>query len=115
MDFQILGFPALIWRLEAGGLEFTDIAQETCTGSVIGDEYWELETTHLKYFGGTSNHWTGVCRPLDEIDFEKRSDISGHIGWPISKSDLDPYFEEAKTILEVAQLREAPINQYIKE
>lgn len=34
--------------------------------------------------------------PLDAIDFEKR-DWVPYSGWPISKADLDPYYERAQT------------------
>ncbi len=35
--------------------------------------------------------------PLDPIDFEKR-DWLPHSGWPITKADLDPYYERAHVV-----------------
>jgi choline dehydrogenase-like flavoprotein len=35
--------------------------------------------------------------PLDPIDFEKR-DWLPHSGWPITKADLDPYYERAHAV-----------------
>ncbi len=101
--------------LEAGGLDLTDRVQETCRGEVIGDEYWELEFSRLKYFGGTSNHWTGVCRHLDAEDFQARPDVPGYIGWPISKDDLEPYREAASRILQVPVLRDRELGGALKE
>lgn len=49
---------------------------------------WERE----RVFGGTSTHWGGQSRPLDPIAFEKRP---GFPGWPIKRSDLDPYYKQA--------------------
>lgn len=101
--------------LEAGGLDWTEKAQETCKGEVIGDKYWDLEYSRLKYFGGTSNHWSGRCRHLEEEDFQKRSDIEGYIGWPINKGTLLPFMAETNQILELPTLRERNIDPYLKE
>jgi len=101
--------------LEAGGLDWTEKAQETCKGEVIGDKYFDLEYSHLKYFGGTSNHWGGWCRHLEEEDFQKRSDIEGYIGWPINKGTLLPFMAETNQILELPTLRERNIDPYLKE
>ncbi|PQA86177.1 GMC oxidoreductase [Hyphococcus luteus] len=101
--------------LEAGGMELTERTQETCKGKVIGDEYWDLEYSHLKYFGGASNHWSGFCRQLDAVDFEPRDDIDSHLGWPIAKTDLDPYLEPASKILKVPALKEKTISRRLKE
>jgi len=45
-----------------------------------------------RFFGGTSTHWGGQSRPLDEIVFQKRP---GFPGWPITRADLDPYYSKA--------------------
>ncbi|MES2825354.1 MAG: GMC family oxidoreductase [Pseudomonadota bacterium] len=47
-----------------------------------------------RVFGGTSTHWGGQSRPLDPIVFEKRENFPG---WPINRTDLDPYYAEAAT------------------
>jgi choline dehydrogenase-like flavoprotein len=52
---------------------------------------WERE----RVYGGTSAHWGGQSRPEDPIDFEKRP---GFPGWPINRTDLDPYYAEAATL-----------------
>lgn len=44
--------------------------------------------------GGTSNAWHGICTPLEEIDFEPRPWIQDS-GWPIRRTDLDPFYAEA--------------------
>lgn len=48
-----------------------------------------------RVFGGTSAHWGGQSRPLDPITFQKRT---GFPGWPINRSDLDPYYNQANTL-----------------
>ncbi|WP_026377140.1 hypothetical protein [Aestuariibacter salexigens] len=55
-----------------------------------------VETTRLRFFGGTTNHWGGMCKQLDEVDFEREyGDLPG---WPISKNELTPYMLRAHKI-----------------
>ena len=53
-----------------------------------------MPITRCIELGGTSNAWHGICTPLEEIDFEQRPWISD-TGWPIRRSDLDPFYVEA--------------------
>ena len=55
---------------------------------------WERE----RIYGGTSTHWGGQSRPLDSIVFEGRP---GFDKWPITREDLDPYYAEACTFLDL--------------
>jgi choline dehydrogenase-like flavoprotein len=55
-------------------------------------------------FGGSTNHWTGWCRPLEPLDFEKR-DWLPHSGWPFDKSHLDSFYERASEVLELPSAR----------
>jgi choline dehydrogenase-like flavoprotein len=55
----------------------------------------------LRFFGGTTNHWGGWCRPLDGIDFEAREGIPHSVGWPFDKEHLDPFYEKAHEVCEV--------------
>ena len=66
--------------LEGGEADWSEWSQEMYQGEVIGDRYFELDHSRLRYFGGTSNHWEGWCRPFDEGDFAPRPDL-GVIGW----------------------------------
>lgn len=90
--------PCLI--IEAGGFYRSDEVQDAYRGKVYGDEYLDLDVVRLRCFGGTSGHWAGWCRPLDEIDFEARIGVKNS-GWPIRKKDLDPYSKMVNSILEV--------------
>src|SRR5262249_684438 len=42
----------------------------------------------------------GFCSTFDPIDFKKR-DWVPHSGWPIQRSDLDPFYKRAHTVLEL--------------
>ena len=87
--------------LEAGGYEVSENSQNVYKGINIGREYFNLNTTRLRYFGGTSNHWSGWCRPLDSYDFSPKP-YAEFTGWPIKQNDLKPYLEEAKSILDIS-------------
>jgi len=80
--------------LEAGGLDEESATPSLHEGQNVGIPYFPLERARLRYFGGSTNHWGGWSRPLDEIDFEKRSWIP-YSGWPFLRSELDPYYERA--------------------
>lgn len=107
-----LGIESLI--LEAGGEDFSADSQDVYIGRVIGDDYYDLDLTRLRYFGGSSNHWEGWCRPLDAHDFLPREDIPGY-GWPIRKTDLDPYAAMANEILEIPAVRKQLIGDDLIE
>jgi len=84
--------------LESGGFDYEFNTQSLYKGECIGLPYYPLENTRLRFFGGATNHWTGLCAPLSEIDFEARPWVP-YSGWPISRADLDRYYEQAQPIL----------------
>ena len=86
--------------LEAGARDYSEESQDAYKGEVIGDQYFPLDAARLRYFGGTSGHWGGRCRPLDDADFEVKPGIDW-ARWPITKADLDPYLSRASDILEI--------------
>nr|NGX58551.1 Fructose dehydrogenase large subunit [Chlamydiota bacterium] len=58
-------------------------------------------------FGGSTMNWGSRCRPLDEIDFEKRNWIP-YSGWPFKKSDLDAFYERAQKICQLGDYNYDP-------
>jgi choline dehydrogenase-like flavoprotein len=98
MDLADRGHRVLL--LEAGELDFSDRSQEVYHGEVIGDLYMDLAHARLRMFGGTSGHWQGWCRPLDEIDFQHKEAFPKAF-WPIRKADLDPFLAPAMAMLEI--------------
>ncbi|MBI3029537.1 MAG: GMC family oxidoreductase [Candidatus Rokubacteria bacterium] len=97
---QFVGQPFRVCLLESGGLEFEKGTQSLYAGENTGFPYPPLDVARLRYFGGTTNHWTGWCQPLDEIDFESRDWIP-YSGWPFNKNHLDPFYERAQSICEL--------------
>lgn len=88
--------------LESGGLQPDPATQSLYEGKSVGQEYWALHTSRLRYFGGTTNHWTGWCRPLDPLDFEARPGMLG--GWPLDYDELVPYYQLAQRDCELDDL-----------
>lgn len=86
--------------LEGGGFEYDDKVQELYAGKTTGQKYFPLKSARLHYFGGTTGHWAGMCTPFDPIDFQKR-DWVPNSGWPITKNDLDPFYEKANKVLKL--------------
>lgn len=87
--------------LEGGGTEVSVHSQSLYQGDSVGQEYTPLSTSRLRFLGGTSNHWGGWCRPLDSHDFLPRNTVQ-HSGWPIRRSDLDPYLKQAESMLDLS-------------
>jgi choline dehydrogenase-like flavoprotein len=92
--------PYKVILLEGGGFEYDDQMQDLYGGPETGQRYYPLRSTRLHYFGGTSNHWAGFCSTFDPMDFEKR-DWVPHSGWPIKKTDLDPFYARAQQVLDL--------------
>lgn len=86
--------------LESGGLEFEEPVQNLYQGANVGLPYFDLDVCRLRFLGGSTNHWAGRCRPLDELDFEARPWLP-HSGWPFTKAELDPYYREAQKICQL--------------
>jgi choline dehydrogenase-like flavoprotein len=86
--------------LESGGLEFDAVTQSLYRGKNTGPLELDLYTERMRYFGGTTNLWTGACRPLDEQDFEERDWITNS-GWPFRRAELEPYYERAHKLCQL--------------
>lgn len=68
-------------------------------GEVTGRDY-PLQVSRLRYFGGTTGHWGGWSRPLDDVDFAAKAHIE-YSGWPIDRATLDPWYKKAHTWLQI--------------
>lgn len=85
--------------LESGGMTFDAKTQALYEGSTVGAPYLTLEATRLRYLGGSTNHWGGWCRPMDDLDFEERNWLP-HSGWPFGRKEIERYFPHAQSLCE---------------
>ncbi len=104
LALELAGKGRRVVLLEAGGEGYEADTQELYKGSVKSGGHIDIADSRLRQFGGTSGHWTGLCAPLDPIDFEPRSG-SPHHGWPIRRADLDPYYLRAQSYLDLGPSR----------
>ena len=86
--------------LESGGLDYEASSAALNAGENVGEDYYDLEDSRLRFFGGTTAIWGGRIAELDRIDLEKR-DWVPHSGWPISWKDLESYYTPARRIFGV--------------
>lgn len=88
--------------LESGGFRFDNEIQSLYAGEASGPllepENDYLTATRQRYFGGTTNHWNGWCRPLDAEDFAEREWVE-RSGWPVEAADLAPFYERAAAVI----------------
>ncbi len=86
------------------GIDRLDKKTQNLYAGEVADE--DLHSPPDKYrhrrFGGSTAIWGGRCMPFDPIDFEKREYIP-QSGWPITYSDLAPYFPAANRLLEAGE------------
>jgi len=99
LALALAGAKLNILLLESGGMNFDSKTQKMYSGAEAGVRYTALDAGRLRFLGGSSNHWGGYCRPLDEADFAVR-DWVPHSGWPITRKALEPYFQKAQALCE---------------
>lgn len=89
--------------LESGSWRQTNAAIELNKGEVMWPGAHEpLQDNRRRVFGGSSSAWGGRVVPFDPIDFEARSWIPCS-GWPLSRADLDRYYERAVALADAGQ------------
>jgi choline dehydrogenase-like flavoprotein len=96
LELEAVGFRVCL--LESGGTDPDRAGQELTRGENVDRDYYRLERTRVRAFGGSSHWWMSPgmrARPLDPLDFEERPEI-GRIGWPFSREELDPFYARAQ-------------------
>jgi len=96
----LIGQPFRVCVLESGGLERDDDTQSLYKGESAGLPYFDLDFTRQRWFGGSTNEWGGWCAPLDPLDFEPRDWVPDS-GWPITRRELEPYYERAHPLFQL--------------
>lgn len=114
MALEFINSNVSVTLIESGGFEFDPQTQSLYQGHHIGVPTYPLETNRLRYFGGTTNHWAGHCRPFDEFDFQIRDWIP-HSGWPITIDEMKPYFARSQPIMDLGEYNYDSIEEYAKK
>ena len=103
LALALAGTPIRMVLLESGGMTFDAKTQALYQGSRIGDPYLPLEASRVRYLGGSTNHWGGWCRPMDQLDFEERSWLP-HSGWPFPLKEIERYYPHAQSLCEAGPI-----------
>lgn len=104
---ELAGASIDVVLLESGGFEPDDATEQLNEGASVGFKYRDLARSRRRGLGGATGHWGGWCRPLDDIDFQAREDVP-YSGWPISRADLDPFYERAQPICQLGPYQYDP-------
>ena len=91
--------------IESGDLGPDEATQSLYDFENVGYPIRQTAPSRIRYFGGTTNVWTGRCLPLDAIDFEKREWVANS-GWPIDYNTLRPYFQRAAALFKLPDYRQ---------
>ncbi len=113
---QFAGSSLKVLILEGGGRELNDAAQDLydAAGATMRaadnaerplNDY--PRNSRARVLGGSGMVWGGKCRPLDAADFAKRDWIP-HSGWPMSRRQLQPFYDRACDLLEIERFDMAP-------
>jgi choline dehydrogenase-like flavoprotein len=96
---ELAGTNIQVLVLESGGLESEADTQSLYEIKNVGEARCIAQDEVRRHiFGGSSHIWTGRCAPFSDSDFEPRPWVD-YSGWPLTRSDLDPYYERAGAYL----------------
>jgi choline dehydrogenase-like flavoprotein len=109
---EFIGSGRSVALLEAGFLE-PDVSTQMLnlgrTRGSMGEKHpLYLSTSRLRLFGGSQVAWGGWCTPLIDLDLECRQWVPDS-GWPISRTQLTPYYERAAPICGLHESTARPI------
>ncbi|WP_375388158.1 GMC oxidoreductase [uncultured Amnibacterium sp.] len=92
---ELGGVAARVLLLESGGLAADPSADALNEIESVGAaRVMDQREVRNRVLGGTSATWSGRAVQLDEIDFADRPWVRDS-GWPIARSDLEPFFARA--------------------
>ena len=93
--------------VEAGGENYSEASQEFYKGKIVGDFITDLKQSRLRQFGGTSGHWGGWSKPLEQYSFDL---------WPLKANELSDYSKRACEILNINnQFRKSSLSEFFNQ
>lgn len=108
LALELADRPLSVCVLESGGAGADARTNDLNRGHVASEQpYLNLDQCRLRYFGGSTNHWTGLCHRLEPIDFERR-DWVPLSGWPIAYDEVAGFYRRAHEICEIPEQRDSP-------
>lgn len=89
--------------VESGGFSYELATDKLARGESVGVPYNPAQA-RFRFFGGSSNAWGGLVRPLSAHCFAKR-DWVGDVSWPFELSYLEPYYDRALKLLNIQAMQ----------
>jgi len=99
---EFLGSRLSVCLLESGGFDFEAETQALYEGEVAGLAYPDLDVPRLRYLGGSTNHWSSQCAPLDALDMAPRPWVADS-GWPLERAMLEPFYDRAHRVCDLGE------------
>ena len=96
---EFIGSRHTVVILESGGLRSESDTQKLYETEIIGIPHTNFQEGRVRVFGGTTTLWGGQSVRFDTLDFQRRSWVP-YSGWPISRQELDRYYERADRVLQ---------------
>jgi choline dehydrogenase-like flavoprotein len=95
---EFLGTRHTVVVLEGGGVDSEADSQKLYESEVVGLPHTSVHEGRARILGGTTTLWGGQALRFGDFDLKERSWVP-QSGWPISREELDPYYERAERVL----------------
>ena len=93
--------------IEAGAETYDKDSQDFYKGKITGDHLTDISLSRLRQLGGTSGHWGGWSKPMENYSFDS---------WPIKAKDLEGYTDRTCKILGIKnQFNKSKLNNYFNQ
>lgn len=99
---EFIGTNCKVVVLESGGLHYESESKRLYESEVVGLPHAGIHSGRERIFGGTTTTWGGQALRLDEFDLIPR-DWVPFSGWPISRKELDPYYDRAARLMHLGE------------
>ncbi len=92
-----------ILLVESGDFDFEQETQSLAEAENASFIDFPIETTRLRYFGGTTNHWSGFTAMFSQFDMLGRP-FNNNESWPLTDSEMLPFYRRAAVMCELGAL-----------
>ena len=93
--------------IEAGDETYDKDSQDFYKGKITGDHLTDISLSRLRQLGGTSGHWGGWSKPMENYSFDS---------WPLKAKDFESYTDRTCKILDIKnQFNKSKLNNYFNQ
>ena len=93
--------------IEAGAETYDKDSQDFYKGKITGDHLTDISLSRLRQLGGTSGHWGGWSKPMENYSFDS---------WPVKAKDFESYTDRTCKILGIKnQFNKSKLDNYFNQ